>query len=134
MVVPQDREAFDAGLNAVLDEVRVSLDLGALNAFAHRWWISVCDSTKDPESRRHMHARAERALAGEEVPEGSHGVKSWPHTESSAPGSVETPCRMRARTDGRRVHPQILTVTRQLLTCTSLFPAQAFPSSGHRDQ
>jgi len=27
-VVPQDREAFDAGLKAVLDEVRVNLDLG----------------------------------------------------------------------------------------------------------
>ncbi|WP_211264361.1 DUF6247 family protein [Streptosporangium amethystogenes] len=27
LVVPQDREAFDAGLKAVLDEIRVSLDL-----------------------------------------------------------------------------------------------------------
>ncbi|WP_093892267.1 DUF6247 family protein [Streptosporangium canum] len=49
-----DREAFDAGPKAVLDEVRVSLDLGALNAFVHRWWISACDSVKDPEGRR-MH-------------------------------------------------------------------------------
>src|SRR6185312_14419119 len=39
LVVPQDREAFDAGLKAVLDEVRVNLDLGVLNDFVHRWWI-----------------------------------------------------------------------------------------------
>nr|WP_245790009.1 hypothetical protein [Streptosporangium canum] len=32
----------------------MSLDLGALNAFVHRWWISACDSVKDPEGRR-MH-------------------------------------------------------------------------------
>ncbi|MEU4695878.1 DUF6247 family protein [Nonomuraea dietziae] len=73
LVVPQDREAFDAGLKAVLDEVRVSLDLGALNAFVHRWWISACDSARDPEGRRQMHARVEQALAGEEVPRG----KPW---------------------------------------------------------
>lgn len=34
LVVRQDREAFDAGLMAALDEVRVSLDLGVLNDFA----------------------------------------------------------------------------------------------------
>ncbi|MEV5408279.1 DUF6247 family protein [Thermopolyspora sp. NPDC052614] len=70
LVVPQDREAFDAGLKAVLDEVRVSLDLGVLNAFVHRWWISACDSVKDPEGRRMMHARAEQVMAGEPVPSG----------------------------------------------------------------
>jgi hypothetical protein len=65
LVVRQDREAFDAGLKAVLDEVRVNLDLGVLNDFVHRWWISACDSTWDPEGRRHMHARADQILAGE---------------------------------------------------------------------
>ncbi|MFB9721097.1 hypothetical protein [Planobispora longispora] len=35
-VTPQDREAFGSGLKAVLDEVRGSLDLSALNAFVHR--------------------------------------------------------------------------------------------------
>lgn len=69
LVVRQDREAFDAGLKAVLDEVRVSLDLGVLNDFMHRWWISACDSARDPEGRRHMHARAERVLAGESMPQ-----------------------------------------------------------------
>jgi hypothetical protein len=68
LVVRQDREAFDAGLKAVLDEVRVNLDLGVLNDFGHRWWISACDSARDPEGRRRMHARAEQVLAGEEVP------------------------------------------------------------------
>ncbi|WP_119731697.1 DUF6247 family protein [Thermomonospora amylolytica] len=67
LVVPEDREAFDAGLKAVLDEVRVSLDLGALNDFVHRWWISACDSVRDPEGRRQMHARARQVLA-EEAP------------------------------------------------------------------
>ncbi|MEV8634823.1 DUF6247 family protein [Streptosporangium sp. NPDC051023] len=71
--VPQDREAFDAGLKAVLDEVRVSLDLGALNAFVHRWWISACDSVRDPEGRRRMHAKAEQVLAGGPIPSG----RSW---------------------------------------------------------
>src|SRR5262245_14971578 len=69
LVVRQDREAFDAGLKAVLDEVRVNLDLGVLNDFVHRWWISACDSARDPEGRRRMHARAEQILAGEPVPE-----------------------------------------------------------------
>lgn len=67
LVVHQDREAFDAGLRAVLDEVRVSLDLGVLSDFVHRWWISACDSARDPEGRRHMHARARQVLAGEAV-------------------------------------------------------------------
>jgi hypothetical protein len=70
LVIPQDREAFDAGLKAVLDEVRVSLDLGALNDFVHRWWISACDSVKDPGGRRQMHVRAEQILVGEPVPRG----------------------------------------------------------------
>ena len=69
LVVRQDREAFDAGLKAVLDEVRVNLDLGALNDFVHRWWISACDSARDSGGRRRMHARAERVLAGESVPQ-----------------------------------------------------------------
>lgn len=70
LVVAQDREAFDAGLRSVLDEVRVSLDLGLLNSFVHRWWISACDSVKDPQGRREMHARAEQVIAGEPVSEG----------------------------------------------------------------
>jgi Family of unknown function (DUF6247) len=69
LVVRQDREAFDAGLKAVLDEVRVNLDLGVLNDFVHRWWISACDSARDPEGRRSMHARAERLQAGEPAPQ-----------------------------------------------------------------
>ena len=32
LVVRQDREAFDAGLNAALGEVRVNLDLGVLTS------------------------------------------------------------------------------------------------------
>jgi hypothetical protein len=68
LVVPQDREAFDAGLKAVLDEVRVNLDLGVLNDFVHRWWISACDSARDPEGRRRMHTRAHQVLAGEPAP------------------------------------------------------------------
>jgi hypothetical protein len=70
LVVAQDREAFDAGLKAVLDEVRVNLDLGVLNDFVHRWWISACDSARDPEGRRRMHARAGQVVAGEAGPVG----------------------------------------------------------------
>ena len=71
LVVRQDREAFDAGLKAVLDEVRVNLDLGVLNDFVHRWWISACDSARDPDGRRRMHARADQVLAGEPTPQGA---------------------------------------------------------------
>ncbi|GAA2398863.1 hypothetical protein GCM10010191_02070 [Actinomadura vinacea] len=49
LALPQDREAFDAGLKSVLDEVRVSLDLGMLNDFVDRWWATACDSAKDSE-------------------------------------------------------------------------------------
>jgi hypothetical protein len=70
LVVRQDREAFDAGLKAVLDEVRVNLDLGVLSDFVHRWWISACDSARDPEGRRRMHARADQVMAGESAPQG----------------------------------------------------------------
>jgi len=73
LVVPQDREAFDAGLKAVLDEVRVNLDLGVLNDFVHRWWISACDSARDPEGRSRMHARAAQIQAGDTVT----GGRSW---------------------------------------------------------
>jgi hypothetical protein len=65
LVVRQDREAFDAGLKAVLDEVGVNLDLGVMNDFLHRWSISACDSARDPEGRQRMHARAEQVLAGD---------------------------------------------------------------------
>ncbi|GLW24473.1 hypothetical protein Mame01_45160 [Microbispora amethystogenes] len=57
----------------MLDEVRVSLDLGTLDAFVHRWWISACDSVRDPEGRRQMHDRAVQVLAGGPRPEG----KPW---------------------------------------------------------
>ncbi len=73
LILPQDRQAFDAGLKTVLDEVRVSLDLGVLNDFVHRWWISACDSVKDPEGRRQMHAVAEQIRSGETVSQG----RSW---------------------------------------------------------
>lgn len=69
LVVRQDREAFDAGLKAVLDEVRVNLDLAPLNDFVHRWWISACDSARNPDGRRRMHDRAEQVLAGEPAPQ-----------------------------------------------------------------
>src|SRR5215471_4709864 len=69
LVVRQDREAFDAGLKAVLDEVRVNLDLGVLHDFVHRWWISACDSARDPDGRRHMHARAAQIAAGATTPQ-----------------------------------------------------------------
>lgn len=73
LVVREDREAFDSGLKTVLDEVRVNLDLGVLNDFLHRWWISACDSARDPEGRKCMHARADRVLAGEPTPQS----RSW---------------------------------------------------------
>jgi hypothetical protein len=49
----------------VLDEVRINLDLGVLNDSVHRWWLSACDSARDPEGRRRTHARAATSLAGD---------------------------------------------------------------------
>ncbi|MGK5550639.1 DUF6247 family protein [Actinomadura kijaniata] len=66
----RDREAFDTGLKVVLDEVRVSLDLGPLNKFVHRWWITACASAANPAGWEPMHARAEQVRAGETVPRG----------------------------------------------------------------
>ena len=60
LVVRQDREAFDAGLKAVLDEARVNLDHGVLNDFVHRWWVSACDSARDPEGRRRIDRKSTR--------------------------------------------------------------------------
>jgi hypothetical protein len=77
--VPEDREAFDAGLKAVLDELRANLDLGVLNAFVHRWWISACDSAHNPEGRRQMHARAALIAAGEGSRLGGETVALDPH-------------------------------------------------------
>lgn len=70
LTIPQDRQAFDAGLKAVLDEVRVSLDLAVLNEFVHRWWIMAADAIKDPEGRRQMYATVERIEATGQVPPG----------------------------------------------------------------
>lgn len=70
LTIQQDRQAFDSGLKAVLDEVRVSLDLAVLNEFVHRWWIMAADAIKDPEGRRQMYATVERAAATGHVPPG----------------------------------------------------------------
>ncbi|NAS21440.1 hypothetical protein GT755_07035 [Herbidospora sp. NEAU-GS84] len=78
LVVPQDREGFDAGLDHVLTEVRASLDLGRLNEFVHTWWLIACDSVRDPVGRRDMYERAARAQeltdAGQAPPRGN---KTW---------------------------------------------------------
>ncbi|MFC5185527.1 DUF6247 family protein [Actinomadura harenae] len=71
LVTSQDRQAFDAGLKAVLDEVRVSLDPAPLNEFVHRWWISACDSVRDPQGRSHLHQRAAQIAASQAAPQGT---------------------------------------------------------------
>ncbi|TQS29058.1 DUF6247 family protein [Microbispora sp. KK1-11] len=78
LVVPQDRDGFDAGLDVVLAEVRASLDLGRLSEFIHTWWLIACDSLKDPQGRRDLYQRAVRvqelADAGKPIP---RGAKTW---------------------------------------------------------
>lgn len=78
LTVPQDREGFDAGLDAVLAEVRASLDLGRLNEFVHTWWLIACDSVQDPQGRRDLYERAARvqelADSGRPIPRGD---KTW---------------------------------------------------------
>lgn len=76
LVVPEDREAFDAGLKAVLDEVRVSVDLAALNAFVHRWWISACDTAKDPEGAVRCTSEPSSLWPANLFPRGSRGGRS----------------------------------------------------------
>ncbi|WP_328710661.1 DUF6247 family protein [Microbispora hainanensis] len=78
LVVPQDRDGFDAGLDVVLAEVRASLDLGRLSEFIHTWWLIACDSTKDPQGRRDLYEPAARvqdmAETGKPIPRGD---KTW---------------------------------------------------------
>jgi hypothetical protein len=78
LVVPQDRDAFDSGLDLALKEVRATLDLAKLNEFVHLWWLMACDSVRDPRGRQEMHERAARvqelAARGEPVPRGD---KTW---------------------------------------------------------
>ncbi|GLX03316.1 hypothetical protein Misp03_02430 [Microbispora sp. NBRC 16548] len=78
LVVPQDRDGFDAGLDVVLAEVRASLDLGRLSEFIHTWWLIACDSVNDPQGRRDVYERAahvqELADGGRSIPRGG---KTW---------------------------------------------------------
>ncbi|WP_405086275.1 DUF6247 family protein [Microbispora sp. NBC_01389] len=78
LVVPQDRDGFDAGLDVVLAEVRASLDLGRLSEFIHTWWLIACDSAKDQQGRRDVYERAARvqelADVGKPIPRGD---KTW---------------------------------------------------------
>ena len=78
LVVPQDRDGFDAGLDVVLAEVRASLDLGRLSEFIHTWWLIACDSIEDPQGRRALYERSARvqemADAGKPIPRGD---KTW---------------------------------------------------------
>ncbi|WP_067823539.1 DUF6247 family protein [Actinomadura kijaniata] len=83
LTASRDREAFDAGLKNVLDEVRVSLDLGSLNEFVHRWWITACASVADPVGREGMHTRADQVRAGQTVPRG----RSWREVLAEREGS-----------------------------------------------
>jgi hypothetical protein len=78
LTVPQDREAFDAGLRMALDEVRATLDLGKLNEFIHTWWLIAHDSMHDRAGRERMYAHAAQVQAlaenGQAVPRGD---KTW---------------------------------------------------------
>ncbi|MEO3857934.1 DUF6247 family protein [Acrocarpospora sp. B8E8] len=78
LTVPQDREAFDAGLRMALDEVRATLDLGKLNEFIHTWWLIAHDSMHDRAGRERMYEHAARvqelADRGEAVPRGD---RTW---------------------------------------------------------
>ncbi|GAA0436423.1 hypothetical protein Acor_65390 [Acrocarpospora corrugata] len=78
LTVPQDREAFDAGLRLTLDEVRATLDLGKLNEFIHTWWLIAHDSIHDPAGRERMYAHAAQvqdlADHGQAVPRGD---RTW---------------------------------------------------------
>ncbi|MDF5758776.1 DUF6247 family protein [Spongiactinospora sp. TRM90649] len=78
LVVPEDRDAFDAGLRVALAEVGATLDLAKLTDFVDTWWLMACDSVRDPEGRREMHRRAARvqqlAAEGKPIPRGD---KTW---------------------------------------------------------
>lgn len=70
LTVPEDREAFDAELQATLNEVRVSLDLSVLTDFVHRWWITAVDAERDPEGRRRMYDTVAHITATGQTPTG----------------------------------------------------------------
>lgn len=74
LTVPQDREAFDAGLRLTLD-VQATLDLGE---FIHCWWLIAHDSMHDRAGRERMYAHAahvqDLADRGRAVPRGD---RTW---------------------------------------------------------
>ncbi|MEN3541336.1 DUF6247 family protein [Microbispora sp. ZYX-F-249] len=70
-------------MKAVLDEVRGSLDLAPLNAFVHRWWISACDSARDPRGGGRCTAGPNRCWPEDDAPRASHGAKSSPLVEAT---------------------------------------------------
>lgn len=78
LVVPQDVEAFDSGLDLVLAEVRATLDTAKLDQFVHTWWLIACDSVKDPKGRVSMYEHVDRMreLAAHGVPRPRSG-KTW---------------------------------------------------------
>ncbi|WP_433358544.1 DUF6247 family protein [Streptosporangium sp. CA-115845] len=41
---PRDREGFDWGLPAAVEEARAVGDWKSMEDFTHRWWIIACDS------------------------------------------------------------------------------------------
>ncbi|WP_336217073.1 DUF6247 family protein [Nonomuraea sp. LPB2021202275-12-8] len=78
LTLPQDREAFDAGLRMALDEVRATLDLAKLNEFLHTWWLIAHDSMHDRAGRERMYTHAahvqDLADHGQAIPRGD---KTW---------------------------------------------------------
>ena len=75
-LLPEDVGDFDQEFRAVMAEATSAMDLTVVAAFIDRW-RRVAWSAGEPDAHRAMLDRAQRLLAGEDVP-----IAPWPRTRS----------------------------------------------------
>ncbi|MGP3916540.1 DUF6247 family protein [Nonomuraea sp. 10N515B] len=69
---PRDREGFDAGLPAVVEQARAAGDWRGVEEFTQTWWITAYVSLQDPEDRQRLWDTVDdiqrKIERGEEIP------------------------------------------------------------------
>jgi hypothetical protein len=76
-LLPEDVAGFDEEFRAAMTEATAAMDLTVVAAFIERW-RRVARSAGEPDAHRAMLNRAQRLLAGEDVP-----IAPWPRTRST---------------------------------------------------